>query len=179
VNGREKLCSSKLLRINHRTRKFMEQNITRTFDLRYDRVRHHTNPAINQLIDSKTADNIRLYANADKELISRRLDELDREWDMERVLEANAAGFAFTGTCLAATFSRKWLVLPLFVTAFLMQHAIQGWCPPLALFRKLGVRTRKEIERERNALKIIRGDFDGFHSGEPPNPERMLEDLSK
>jgi hypothetical protein len=157
----------------------MEQAATRIFDLRYDRVRQHTHSAINQRIDNKTADNIRLYATADKELISHRLDELDREWDMERVLQANAAGIAFTGTCLGAAFGKKWLVLPLLVTSFLMQHAVQGWCPPISFFRNLGIRTRKEIERERTALKILRGDFDAFHSGEPADPQRMLEELSK
>ena len=40
-----------------------------------------------------------------------------------------------------------------------MQHALQGWCPPIELFRRLGVRTAGEIARERYALKALRGDF--------------------
>jgi hypothetical protein len=40
-----------------------------------------------------------------------------------------------------------------------MNHAIKGWCLPLPLFRKMGVRTQTEIERERYALKALRGDF--------------------
>jgi hypothetical protein len=44
--------------------------------------------------------------------------------------------------------------------AFFLQHAIQGWCPPLPAFRMLGFRTKKEIEKERYALKLLRGDFD-------------------
>jgi hypothetical protein len=46
------------------------------------------------------------------------------------------------------------------VLGFFAQHAIQGWCPPLPLFRKLGYRTRKEIDKEKYALKLLRGDFD-------------------
>ena len=45
------------------------------------------------------------------------------------------------------------------VGAFLLQHALQGWCPPLPLLRQLGVRTAEEINEERTALKTIRGDF--------------------
>ncbi len=37
--------------------------------------------------------------------------ELDREWDIERTLEANASTLAFTGTMLAATGDRRWLAL--------------------------------------------------------------------
>jgi hypothetical protein len=46
------------------------------------------------------------------------------------------------------------------VFTFLAQHALQGWCPPIPVIRRLGVRTRAEIERERNALKALRGDYD-------------------
>jgi hypothetical protein len=36
--------------------------------------------------------------------------------------------------------------------AFLMTHAAIGWCPPVALFRRLGYRTKSEIEAERSLL---------------------------
>jgi hypothetical protein len=45
------------------------------------------------------------------------------------------------------------------VTAFLFQHAVQGWCPPVPILRRLGFRTVTEIEQERHALKALRGDF--------------------
>lgn len=44
--------------------------------------------------------------------------------------------------------------------AFLAQHGLQGWCPPIPVFRRLEVRTDREIARERYALKALRGDFD-------------------
>ena len=50
-------------------------------------------------------------------------------------------------------------LLPALVTGFLFQHAVQGWCPPVPLFRRMGVRTRPEIDREKFALKALRGDF--------------------
>jgi hypothetical protein len=41
----------------------------------------------------------------------------------------------------------------------LLLHAVQGWCPPVPLFRRLGFRTSAEIHQERYALKALRGDF--------------------
>ncbi|WP_148235446.1 hypothetical protein [Fluviicola taffensis] len=35
---------------------------------------------------------------------------------------------------------------------------LQGWCSPIALFRALRIRIRPEIDREKYALKILRGD---------------------
>jgi hypothetical protein len=42
---------------------------------------------------------------------------------------------------------RRWLTLPALVTAFLFQHVIQGWCPPVPILRRLGFRTAHEIEQ--------------------------------
>jgi hypothetical protein len=61
---------------------------------------------------------------------------------------------------------RRLLLLPLAVCEFLAQHALQGWCPPLPVFRRAGVRTQREIERERYALKAMRGDFDRIPAAE-------------
>ena len=117
-----------------------------------DRVREATPDRFNDDIDQETRDNIRRYSNADAATINERIDELDDEWDIERTLELNAALIAFAGIVLGATVSKKWLFLPAVVTGFLAQHAIQGWCPPLPLFRKLGIRTQKEIQAEKHAL---------------------------
>jgi len=78
---------------------------------------------------------------------------LDKEWDIERLLEVNASTLALTGLILGLTVNRKWLLLPGIVLPFLLQHGLQGWCPPLPLLRRLGVRTRGEIDREKYALK--------------------------
>ena len=75
------------------------------------------------------------------------------------MLAANAAGIALTGTVLGLARDSRYLVLPLMVTAFLLQHALQGWCPPVPLLRRWGVRTAAEIGGERAALKALRGDF--------------------
>jgi len=75
------------------------------------------------------------------------------------VLALNAATLSLTGLALGLSVNRKWLVLPGVVMSFLLQHAVQGWCPPLPIIRRAGVRTAREIEAERTILKAIRGDF--------------------
>lgn len=84
-----------------------------------------------------------------------RIQTLDEEWDIERVLEVNASTLAFTGLLLGSTINRKWLALPAAVLGFLFQHGVQGWCPPLPVLRRMGVRTRGEIDREKYALKAL------------------------
>ena len=93
-----------------------------------------------------------------------------RERDMERLLETNASAIAFTGLALGLTDSKKWLIVPGIVLPFLFQHAVQGWCPPVPVFRRLGVRTREEIDRERYALKVLRGDFEKVNRYREPMP---------
>ena len=124
-----------------------------------DRVPLHTSEASNEMIERQTDENVARFRNATPEAITRRLRELDEEWDIERTLEANAATASLVGLTLGFTVSRKFLLFPAAVAGFLLQHAIQGWCPPLPIFRRLGYRTQTEIERERMMLKALRGDF--------------------
>ena len=120
-----------------------------------DRVRRSTAPEVNREIDHRTNDNIRHYANSSEEVIRRRIEELEREWDIERALEVNASTLALTGLLLGVTVNRKWLIFPGVVLSFLLQHGLQGWCPPLPILRKMGVRTRGEIDREKYELKAL------------------------
>lgn len=123
-----------------------------------NRVPRHTSEEVNRRIERETEERVFKIA-ANPALIDNRLRELDKEWDIERMLEANASALAFTGAVLGASVDRRWLAVPLVVGAFLFQHAIQGWCPPVPIFRRLGVRTAREIDIERVALKTLRGDF--------------------
>ena len=75
------------------------------------------------------------------------------------------------GLVLGVTVSRKWLLLPVAVGGFLLQHALQGWCPPLIWFRRLGVRTASEIDLERFSLKVLRGDFADLASDSGAKPD--------
>jgi hypothetical protein len=124
-----------------------------------ERVQLNTAEQYNAQIRRQTEQSVARCAEAGLDAIDRRLEELDREWDIERTLEANAATAVLAGVALGATVDRKFFFFPAIVGGFLLQHAVQGWCPPLPLFRWLGVRTQGEIEEERYALKALRGDF--------------------
>jgi hypothetical protein len=137
-----------------------------------ERVPEHTDDTVNEWIRKKTEENVSLYSHAGKEFIDRRIEELDHEWNIERTLEANASALALIGLVLSVSVSRKWLILPMVVAGFLFQHALQGWCPPVPVLRRLGFRTPHEIDSERYALKAIRGDFSQIEHSTAP--EKVL-----
>jgi hypothetical protein len=138
-----------------------------------DRVRRHTSDNALKNVDQKTRENIRTFG-ANRAEIDARLAELDREWDVERTLEANAATLALTGAVLGTTVNKKWFWLTGGVLGFLFQHATTGWCPPLPVLRKLRVRTQGEIDREKYALKAIRGDFSRSNSAQADDTLRAV-----
>lgn len=119
------------------------------------RVPRRTAPEVNDRIRQETARRLQYYA-AHPDEIDNRLEELEAEWDVERTLEANASALAFVGVLLGATVDRRFLLVPAVVTGFLFQHALQGWCPPLPVLRRLGTRTQREIDTERDALKTLK-----------------------
>lgn len=134
-----------------------------TTTLAHDRVREHTAPHVNESIDRLTRASISEHIAGGAEAISRRLAELDQEWDVDRALMVN---FAVAG---AATFTagitryassspfgpRRKGFLYFFGAqlGFLLLHGLAGWCPPASVFRRLGFRTQREIEVERAALR--------------------------
>jgi hypothetical protein len=120
-----------------------------------NRVPAHTAEHVNQQIRRRAERSVEYYRQHPQP-IGRRLRELDRELDIELTLEANAATLVVAGAVLGLTVDRKFLGLPLVVGGFLLQHALQGWCPPLPVFRRLGLRTAAEIQDERSALEAIR-----------------------
>jgi hypothetical protein len=137
--------------------------------LQHDRVREHSPENANDRIDRATQRRVLRAAGESKPALSRRLAELDSEWDMERVLETNASALALGGVLLGLLVNKKFFAIPCFVLPFLLLHAVEGWCPPVPMFRSRGVRTRKEIDTEKFAMKAIRGDFAGVDTESDPN----------
>lgn len=127
-----------------------------------DRVRAHSSERLNMRADAQTRSCIEELASKDREAIGRHVESLEREWDVERYLQTNMSILSLAGVVLGAAVDKRFLILPATVFGFFFQHAVQGWCPPLPVFRRLGVRTRREINREKYALKALRGDFEAF-----------------
>lgn len=141
------------------------------------RVQNHTNPDVNQAIRQQTIG--KLYEllehkSTKNTVLNHCIDCLCKEWDTERVLETNAAAIILIISILETKKSKAFLLTGV-ISFFLLQHALQGWCPPLPAIRKIGVRTAEEINNERMALKLVRGDF----SEVPDTIEEMLEMIEK
>lgn len=102
------------------------------------------------------------YADAGPSGIAQRLGELDREWDTDRAIELEGSAMGLMGLALGAFVRPAFLAVPAAVGAALFLHAMVGWYPLLPVFRRFGLRTAREIARERYALKALRGDFTGM-----------------
>jgi hypothetical protein len=122
-----------------------------------DRVRANTKPGALRRIDIRTEAMIDFYRTQPRQAVLARIEELEREWDIERLLETNASALALAGVALGIFSGKKWLLLSGGVLGFLLQHAVQGWCPPIPLLRRLGVRTQGEIDREKFSLQSMLG----------------------
>jgi hypothetical protein len=124
-----------------------------------DRIRQSTDLRVQERIDSRMITRVGQYHDAPQHMLNSRIAELEREWDIERVLALQSSATALTGIILGGAGRKRWLLLAVATSGFLLQHSIQGWCPPLALHRRLGFRTQREISLEIYMLKMLRGDF--------------------
>jgi DNA-binding Lrp family transcriptional regulator len=141
-----------------------------------DRVKKATPTFINQKIERDSWQRVAGYVNKSPEEISARIDKLNKEWDIERYLGVNMSTLALSGLVTAAiTKNKKWNILPAIVLGFFFQHSVQGWCPPLPLLRLFKIRTSKEIEEEKYALKLLRGDFDAVGHAQSKEVEKIKE----
>lgn len=120
------------------------------------RVRRSTSDEVNRDIQRATIE--RIAEAAQDGATGVRQEALEREWDTERALQTSSAAVTLAGLALGALVHRRWLLLPALAAGFMLQHALQGWCPPLAILRRRGFRTAAEIERERHALRMLRGE---------------------
>jgi hypothetical protein len=151
-----------------------------------DRVRRHTAAEVLRRIDDVSVASLAKCADSPAE-IERRMAELDREWDTDRALETEAATMGLLSLALGTFMRKQLLALPAIVAAAVLLQATTGRYPLMPLFRRLGLRTSKEIARERYALKALRGDFAGMGttraaaaalSGEQPANPRAPDDES-
>ena len=121
--------------------------------IKQDKVRKNTADKLNQKIDQCTKQNIERFSNGSREVIQNRIKKLNEELDIEQALKLTSGANVLIGIGLGLTVNKRWLLLSAISSAFLIQHSLQGWCPPLPVLRKRGVRTREEINQEIDALK--------------------------
>jgi len=91
--------------------------------------------------------------------IDERLGELDREWTSGRMAKATTGALILAGLPLAVFVSPWFAVVPAAGGLLLVQYlfAHRNWLG--GAFARMGYRSGVEIDKERFALKALRGDF--------------------
>jgi hypothetical protein len=127
-----------------------------------DGVRNHSPARYNRRIDQAMMKRVWNYAHRSPDEITERIKELDREWDLERMLETSAGTLALSGVLLSGLKGKRWLLVSASTLTLLLQHSLTRTSPLSDALRAFGVRTRREIDAEKYAMRMLRGDFDNF-----------------
>ncbi|MBI5549179.1 MAG: hypothetical protein HY901_35280 [Deltaproteobacteria bacterium] len=133
-----------------------------------DRIRSHTPEAINAEIDHCVAARIEDFATRSSAEIDAQIARLDRTWGLDRVAVTFLSGVALVCSAAAYRLGPAWLLGTGVATLSLLRYAVSGSGPGLVRLRRMGLRTRREIECERCALKALRGDFELVTSARSP-----------
>jgi VIT1/CCC1 family predicted Fe2+/Mn2+ transporter len=126
----------------------------------HDRVRDRTPADTQRRLDMQLEKRLRRLAGEGESVLQARLRTIDREWDTDRAIGVESAFTGLLGIALAARGRAPWRALPAVVAGVLIVQAVTGCHPLLRVLRARGVRSAREIARERAAIKALRGDFD-------------------
>jgi hypothetical protein len=98
-------------------------------------------------------------ADAGPPAIDARIAELDREWTAGRATKATIGLLIVVGFALTPFLGFWLLVLPAVGGLLLLQYMFMRTSWAGIVFHQLGFRTGFEVEQEKMALKVLRGDF--------------------
>jgi hypothetical protein len=132
------------------------------------RVEINTSDSVNERIRQSAERRLSEFEPRDTAAITQRLNELKREWDVERAIETEAPLMIAAGLGAGAWLDRRLTAVSAFAAGMLLLHNVQGWYPLLPVFRRAGLRTTREIADEAYELKSARGDFDDLATGGSP-----------
>ncbi|PTL80535.1 hypothetical protein [Vitiosangium sp. GDMCC 1.1324] len=134
-----------------------------------DAVRSHTPEVVNRKIDERVERCVRHMAERmDRAAITRYLEKLESEWDLNRVVTVAMSSVSVLGLLLSEKAGRGWRRVSGVAAGMLLLHGLLGFSPMAELIRAMGVRTRREMDLEKFALKALRGDFERIpHEGGP------------
>jgi hypothetical protein len=122
-----------------------------------------TNDAETEVKDNivdRTFEMVKEFAHKGRKKITERIEQIDRELDLDRVIHLNLATIALAGAALCyATADKRWLLMPACAAGLLIADTLTGITGKIPLLKKLGLRLKNEILHERYALKAFRGDF--------------------
>ncbi len=98
-------------------------------------------------------------ADAGPQAIEDRLAELESEWSAGRVTKVVIGILLVAGLALTALLNPWWLIMPAIGGVFLLQYLFSRTSWLGKVFQEMGFRTSSEIDQEKMALKVLRGDF--------------------
>ncbi len=111
------------------------------------------------ITDVYTQENINHYYH-NKSHIDNRLRHLEIETSIEQIFALHDVANVTAGVLLSVVSGKKkWLVLPLLVAVAQSVHVMSGVRLGTSLLHQYGFRTKAEIDKEKYALKALRGDF--------------------
>lgn len=96
---------------------------------------------------------------AGPEAIAKRLDHLDREWSVGRVVKAGVGVSVLAGIALGIFVHPGWFALAAIPGLFLAQYLFTRRSILGEMLHGTGMRSGAEIDAERVALRALRGDF--------------------
>jgi len=97
-------------------------------------------------------------ADAGPQAIEDRLAELELEWTAGRMTKA-VIGVVIVCGFVLASLNPWWLILPAVGGLFLLSYLFGRTSWLGLLFHRIGYRTGFEVDQEKMALKVLRGDF--------------------
>ena len=98
-------------------------------------------------------------ADAGPQAIEDRLAELENEWTAGRVTKAVIGVLLVVGFALTAFVNPWWLILPAVAGLFLLQYLFSRTSWLGLMVHAMGFRHGSEVDEEKMALKVLRGDF--------------------
>ncbi|MBX9678469.1 MAG: hypothetical protein K2X38_06870 [Gemmataceae bacterium] len=105
---------------------------------------------------------LKCVIDAGPEAISKRLDQLDSEWSVGRVVKAGVGVSVLSGIALGILVHPSWFALAAIPGLFLAQYMFTRRSILGDMLHGMGMRSGAEIDAERVALRALRGDFQGL-----------------
>lgn len=113
-----------------------------------------------QKINSCILSNVADAAHMSTKEIEEHIKKLDVEWDIDKYREASDATVILLSTVLGYKVCKKWFLLSALTACCMLQHATLNWSPSMPILRKMGIRTKDEILREKKYFTKILNNND-------------------
>lgn len=113
----------------------------------------NTENQIKQRDQSTGSGNKSQQSNGSTRMSGKTVEELEHEWDIEKIVELSAAVVTIASVLLSGNKSKQVNKLGDTVASLLGVDSLKNWRPPTPFLKGMGFRHREEIEREIKALK--------------------------